>query len=61
MLAYFRQGSVKVECQGGWDTVQTFKYVADTQYNFILQLTSSSPPSSAGDVAGIPGIILIVL
>lgn len=57
-----RQASIRVTYQGGSDAVQSFYYVADTTYNFILSMASSSQPGNdAADVAGIPGIILIIL
>ena len=63
MIVCFRQASIRVTYQGGSDVVQSFYYMADTTYNFILKLAGSSQPagSNAADVAGIPGIILILL
>ena len=63
MIVYFRQASIRVTYQGGSDVVQSFHYVPETSYNFILKLAGSSQPagSNAADVAGIPGIILMLL
>ena len=63
MIVCFRQASIRVTYQGGSDVVQSFYYMADTTYNFILKLAGSSQPagSNSADVAGIPGIILILL
>ena len=63
MIVYFRQASIRVTYQGGSDVVQSFYYVPETSYNFILKLAGSSQPagSNSADVAGIPGIILMLL
>jgi len=63
MIVCFRQASIRLTYQGGSDVVRSFYFVPETTYNFILKLAGSPQPagSNAEDVAGIPGIILMLL